>query len=379
MICERISPSRADLYESCPLRYYSRYVLKNRGPSSTPLEIGLFAHKILEDYYDPESEKSFEECVDASKVENECTSFSAFREAVDMSRDEVLRHPKDSIVVLSTETEMEHDFEDGLCLYGRIDRIDYVDESAIRIVDYKSGFYVSSFADIREGHQANMYSLWAFNTPDFGELKKVYFSISYLRDGISKPVEITREDSEVYKDYLLYLIDQIQRNEDPQPRINNFCWNCEYRSNCSLYQDMIKTVFSESKMFKEFDPEAVEIEHLAEASRVLGNGASSLKKEKEVIDSWIVGIMRDRELKFSDAGDNKVTMASKRIVKNDFNTVYNLAQERGVSLSSVLSVKNNGLSSAFAGDDRALNEIELNQKVDSGRQYVSISKRKVKK
>lgn len=44
------SYSMLDVFEQCPLKWYDKYILKNKEPSSPALEHGNFVHKSIEDY-----------------------------------------------------------------------------------------------------------------------------------------------------------------------------------------------------------------------------------------------------------------------------------------------------------------------------------------
>lgn len=376
MECEYISASRADLYEACALRYHARYKLRVRGQGSDALDTGLFVHKCLEEFYDPEHDRSVDECIEIAKKEHEVTSFEGFQESIDMFHGVVTKYPKDMFIVIDTEIEADLTFPSGLRIFGRIDRIDYIDDVTVRVLDYKTGKYTATFDEIQSGHQSNLYALWIFNTPEFDGIEVVEFAIHYTRDNIIKPVTITREESEKYKEYLEFLYEQILRNENPQPRLNNFCWNCEYRGECPLYKNFVNAMLNDKEFFEDVDMDNIKVEDVVNASQKLGVATSILKNEKQVLDSWIISMIQSRDIKSVDGEEYTASLTTKKYVKNDFDVVKRVAEDRRVNLKKVFKVDNGSVSKTFAKDSEALNIIESAAKVDHGNPYITMKKRK---
>jgi putative RecB family exonuclease len=373
MKCERLSASRAGVYENCPLRYYARYHLKKRSAPTSQIDTGLFVHEALELYYDPEKDLSEDEAFREAKSKNNCRDFDEYEEAKRIFKTTVAKTPKSELSVVGTEVEFDHIFESGLRIMGYVDRLDVYDDNTLRITDFKTGFFVPTFEELEKAHQTNMYPLWIYSDPDFDWVDNIIFTYHYVREGVIKSIHVSKEKALRYKEYAEFLMEQILRNEDPQPTLNPFCWNCEHRADCSVYQTLMKAVMTKEQFITLDDEEEVSIELVAEASKNMGMAQSSLKKEKSVLDSWLLEIMNSRNKKKITAGDNVITVQSRKRVSYDPEVVRQLATSKA-KFKKVFSVKPRAVKDVFADDMDALDLIERTSVSEQGSPFISIRK-----
>jgi putative RecB family exonuclease len=373
MICDKASPSRLDLYEQCPLRYYARYELKMRGHGSAATKFGLLFHGAAENYYDPELDLTEEQAWEKAKKENDCDDFQDFQDVKRLFFGETKKYPKAMTDTIAVEQSFDFEIDNGVVIRGFIDRVDKFDEKSIGINDYKTGNWVPSSEEVELSHQSNMYPLWVFESGKYGKPEGVFFDYHYVKTGQLKSVYRTPESLDVYKEYLKYLVDQIVRNDNPQPKINIFCYNCEYRTECPAYQTIMKANFStdDAKLLLGV-PSDMTVETMARRSKQLGGASKAISTDKKLIDDWILATLQEHDTKEWDLGDMKVKAVSRSMTSFDVGTVLDLIKTLP-DPSKVISVKKEVLN-AFAHDSDALDRINSTSRTVRTKPYVKIGK-----
>ena len=151
----KLSPSRANDFQNCPLLFRFRTIDQLPEPLSIDAVRGTIIHTTLEHLYDlPPLERRLPQ------------AYELWREAfVEISQDEKYRELFEAIDDLSVwsneslflldkyfaleepvllepaerESHVEYDLQDGFKIHGYVDRIDIAPSGDIRIVDYKTG------------------------------------------------------------------------------------------------------------------------------------------------------------------------------------------------------------------------------------------------
>lgn len=379
MKCEKLSSSRAEVYENCPLRYYARYHLNKRSAPSRQIDTGLFVHRCMELYYDPNNNAlTKEECFEKTKQDYNCRSFSEFKESKKIFFNTVEKFPREELSVIGTEVSFDHQFDTGLRILGYIDRLDIYDENTIRITDFKTGFFIPTYEQIKEAHQTSMYPLWIYSDPNFEWVENVVFNYLYVREGIYKSVNISREKAMEYREYAEFLMNQILRNEDPQPTLNQFCWNCEHRADCNLYQTFMKAVLEGEKFISLDHEQDVDADIIANTSKNMGFAISALKKEREILDSWLLNMMISNNKKKLEVGENLVTVQARKRTSYDREVVKQFAKSSKTKFNKVFSVKQSAVKNVFSNDETAMNALEMTATHEYGQPFVSIKRKKKK-
>lgn len=382
MRCEHLSPSRADIFEQCQLRYSKRYPEDGDGQtddSTRAKDTGSFVHKVLELYYTPGNDRDLQACIEIAKEDFDCTGFSEFKEARRMIESEIEQYPRESIEVLAVETVFDHILESGTNIYGVIDRIDRLNESTVRIVDYKSGFLVPTYDELKESHQANMYPLWVFMSDRFGWAKTVVFEMHYLRPDMVKSLVYNLSDLVDYMEYISYLNDQILRVESPTATVNRFCWNCSNRPQCEHYKTFILSMLSgdSSNQFK-YERDELTIENIGILIERIKKGQSLLNKERSFLEELATCMMETEGIEEFNGEEVDVSLSTKPIKKYNTEVVKALAEERGV-LDEVMTVSSTGIKKAFKGDAEALQAIEVSTTVETSSPSLTVKGKKRKK
>lgn len=159
------SYSKMTLYKECPQKYKFRYILKIPEKPKYYFAFGTALHKVMEYLYsslkppfppletvlaffktDWES-STYEEKGYPSKLKEQ----EGYLEGVKIIEAYYKKHLKDELSPLATEFRTTVDM-DGLSVIGIVDRIDYLGEGKVSIVDYKTGKKIN-----REPDQLMMY------------------------------------------------------------------------------------------------------------------------------------------------------------------------------------------------------------------------------
>ncbi len=159
------SYSKMTLYKECPQKYKFRYILKIPEKPKYYFAFGTALHKVMEYLYsslkppfppletvlaffktDWES-STYEEKGYPSKLKEQ----EGYWEGVKIIEAYYKKHLKDELSPLATEFRTTVDI-DGLSVIGIVDRIDYLGEGKVSIVDYKTGKKIN-----REPDQLMMY------------------------------------------------------------------------------------------------------------------------------------------------------------------------------------------------------------------------------
>ena len=167
------SYSKMSTYKECPQKYKFRYILKIPEKPKYYFAFGTALHKVMEFMY-ANLKPPFpplEETLKFFKLDWQKTSFAekgyasaqkeleGYEEGVRIIEAYYKKHEKDSFTPLSTEFRTTQDI-DGLSIISIVDRIDYLGEGKVCILDYKTGKTVK-----REPDQLLMYQKLMSQSP----------------------------------------------------------------------------------------------------------------------------------------------------------------------------------------------------------------------
>ncbi len=150
-----ISPSSANSFDGCPLRWKFKYVDRLPDPSNQPALVGSFAHLILEKLYElaPQQRTKEQAKTLARELWDEFACDKNYQ-ALELDDDQArlfrwqgwlaiegiwkLEDPK-AIEVISTEQKIDTHL-DGVPFRGIVDRVERSERGALIVSDYKSGY-----------------------------------------------------------------------------------------------------------------------------------------------------------------------------------------------------------------------------------------------
>lgn len=250
------SHSRLSNFETCPLKFKYRYVLK----IETDVEgiegfMGKRAHEVLERLYlavgrghVPTHEQVlhrfralWDEHFDADRVrivrsENPPLFYKQLGERC-LSNFYRRHYPFDADRTLGIEKRVTFSLdEDGdYRLQGIIDRIARAPDGAIEIQDYKTGARVPSQSDLDRDRQLALYQLGVGRT--YGEDRPVRLIWHYLQSNQTRQSTRTSEQLEELRHSTMGVIDRIRAEDAFPPRPGPLCRWCEYADRCPVGPD----------------------------------------------------------------------------------------------------------------------------------------------
>lgn len=239
------SPSALKVYIKCPLQFYLKYVEKIDEPEELEDEIdaaifGQILHKVLELVYQPyinihltqEKIKSFSTAEFlVEKIKNACEILELPKEIthgsnklqlkiIERIAQKIIENDaiNEHLLILKTEEKFiwnQLKLDDGsfATIQGTFDRIDKVNENAIRIIDYKTGaIELPKFPDDNEENiQAFLDVLFVFDKKDFSAaFQGILYALMYYKLHDCHEIYIGFHHAKSMKDGIAYLNEQQQ-------------------------------------------------------------------------------------------------------------------------------------------------------------------------
>ncbi|GAB4110410.1 MAG: hypothetical protein OHK0013_46270 [Sandaracinaceae bacterium] len=234
-------------FETCPLSYRLHYIEKKQAEPGLPLRFGKTVHAVLErllkEVLDDErtgplsEERALELYREAWSTEG-LTGIEVFEEGLRILRDFIREQGVvDHRNILAVEKEFRLPVGPFTVL-GFIDRVDWVDDETIEVIDYKTNHQLFARDEVESSLQLSLYHVAAQRLWPWA--KKVKLTFWMLRHGVRQ--ETTRTEEQL-KDALAYvetLGRQTESAKEYPARLNANCSYCDHRKQCPAYADALQ-------------------------------------------------------------------------------------------------------------------------------------------
>jgi len=244
---QHLSYSRLSRFETCPLSYRLHYIEKKQAEPGLPLRFGKTVHAVLErllkEVLDDErtgplsEERALELYREAWSAEG-LTGIEVFEEGLRILRDFIREQGVvDHRDILAVEKEFRLPVGPFTVL-GFIDRVDWVDDETIEVIDYKTNHQLFARDEVESSLQLSLYHVAAQRLWPWA--KKVKLTFWMLRHGVRQ--ETTRTEEQL-KDALAYvetLGRQTESAKEYPARLNANCSYCDHRKQCPAYADALQ-------------------------------------------------------------------------------------------------------------------------------------------
>lgn len=236
-----LSYTKIDNYQSCPLLYRFRYVLKVRAPKAAAPTFGQVVHETLQRFYERiMNGKKVDEAV-LLDLYDKYWKLEGYAEEMEEKKyrrkgEEQLKNyyslHKDS---LRAPLHIERSFlfsVDDIYVTGKIDRIDRLDNGRLEFIDYKTG-KTKSRKEVDKDLQMSIYAVAAqYDLPDEEvEQLSFYYLDTNEKISTSRNGEQIEETIELIKEVAKNI-----RNEAFDPVEGNQCTWCPYTWICPAKQ-----------------------------------------------------------------------------------------------------------------------------------------------
>jgi len=211
----RISYSTLHQYELCPRRW--KLLQTHPFESNEDTEVGVIVHKALEIML-REGIPHKEALLKAYSGQN----WVIFNRACNLL--EKFDLPPHNIKALEESFELDLGRH---VLVGVIDRVDDYDGQEI-ITDYKTSSYIPPKEELENELQPAIYML---------ARPGAMFRYYYIAHNLQIPINKTEDDLELAKAFIITLADFMERDDVCLPKLNKWCPFCQFRYDCSLFQN----------------------------------------------------------------------------------------------------------------------------------------------
>ena len=239
---EYLSYSRISRYIDCPMSFYRRYVRGEKSKPNDALRFGSLVHEVLEDFYKALIARKHvgtlpkKEALEifstkwASSGMNDPKLFGDGRAIV---RNYIASNPDfDHENILAVEKKFRialGDFE----ILGFIDRIDRVDDSTIRVIDYKTNRLIFFRDEVESDLQLSVYQMAVRELfPDF---ENVELEFHMLRHDARLKTSRTDEQLEDARAFIEMVGRQIESATQWPDNLGPNCVYCDVASECPAY------------------------------------------------------------------------------------------------------------------------------------------------
>lgn len=230
-----LSVSRVDCFKQCQRKYYYRYIEKQPSEEKDYLQLGTFAHGVLEKFHEKFTKEGAVEDVnglmkksfDEQKKEKEL-DVEIIKQAFPLIKEYLKKIKKGfDAEVLSVEKKFSIKLNDNYNFIGFIDRVDMDKDGIFHVIDYKTSKtdkYMKSF------------QLCAYGIPllkHYSDVEKFRGSYIMLKlSGRKVSYEFNKEDVEKITKDLIEMGDRIVAERKWTPNISGLCNHCDYKKIC---------------------------------------------------------------------------------------------------------------------------------------------------
>lgn len=332
---QRLSASMMKTFLSCRRKFHKNYVEGAAQESKQEFSLGTAVHAAFEaanrSLKDKPRQLNPFEIEDYVQVFREklaslyLTDMGLFSLGEEIVREE-LSNLDPKLRVVGVEHEFDLMTPEGVRIYGFIDKLEEVNSTTIKVVDYKSSVMPMTKDEAQKDEQLALYDL-AISIL-FPQYETRILELRYVRSGDS--VTVVRSDVEHYNfrrqvlavhkaitDYMTSV--NSSASEAPKGQLNTYCAWCSYRHSCPVYVGH-RTSYLPS------DPMSTEITDETFISTWEGLSAvqKALEEHKDFLKLWITRRLEENPDLPVIEGGKKVSMTSATRREYDISTIGKL-------------------------------------------------------
>lgn len=299
-----VSVSLINTYEECHAKLGHRRVWKTpRIKGGTAGDFGNVLHDALEDLFHWVMKNEF---VGYLPVDKACDFYmkawtkwsmvgiALYQEGLEIIRRYVSQAPAvDHFKILHLEYPFEF-YVDSIAVIGFIDRIDKVNDTTVRIIDYKSNRNTFDRYKVDHDLQMSIYGIAVLETMPW--VKNVEYEFQMLRH---RPVSTTRSVGQLdtARQYVRSIYEQMENDDRLEANLNENCPYCEFRMSCPEYVAAVEGKLEKVLVNKD------DLSSIAKQREQMSRVASACyKRRRELDDVFLARVEEKGDLEFPEAG-----------------------------------------------------------------------------
>ena len=281
-----LSYSRLSRFEQCPAAFKYHYIDKLRAEPGVALKFGKLVHAVLEvlvqehcaeELCAPLSEDRALELFKDGWAKEGLVGVELFQEGLqilrDFVRDQGEMNHRDVLAL-----EQKFLLEVGrFTVLGFVDRIDWVDDKTIEVIDYKTNRMLFTRDEVDHSLQMSLYELAVRQL--YPWVKNVRLTFHMLRHNVRMRTERSQEQLDAAMEYVDTLGRATEAATEYPARINTNCVWCDHKANCPAYAEALKGKREEiCEDLDDLEAVAREREEVAKLAKALYARKSELEK-----------------------------------------------------------------------------------------------------
>lgn len=265
---KRLSASMMKLWLQCKRKFHLHYIEGLSEPPNISFTLGTGVHSALEAAnkamvakprkFNPFEMDEFIQVFRDFAAKSYASDMGIFTLGEGIIKSELTKmDPKDKIIGIEKEFDIVTD--EGVRIYGFMDKVEEVDSNTIRIIDYKTSNMAISFEEAKTDPQLALYDLAC--SIMYPQYQNRIMELRYLK--LEESVVITKSEIErhnfklqlvsVDKAIKDYMANYKKSTERPRGEMNEFCNWCSFKGNCSEYVNAITSNLPEFIAVHELD------------------------------------------------------------------------------------------------------------------------------
>lgn len=231
----RVSALKVRVFATCRLRFRYQYVDKRKALLRPADTAGSLVHRVLCDVFQkvPREERSEEKLIGLFEEGWQALSPGYHRvPGVEAHREASLQQLHNFARIFGLDNEpyqvepyFQVEIEDGVTLFGRVDRIDEEPDRTLHIIDYKGG----TQPDEIDSGQLRLYAILAEESLGRTVSKASFW---YLDDGAAWTMGLSEEDKRSARQELMVAVREMDETTEYPPTIGPHCPHCPYYKLC---------------------------------------------------------------------------------------------------------------------------------------------------
>lgn len=259
----RISFTAIETFKQCPQKYKFKYIDRKRAPKSIEAVFGNLIHNVLKFLHSknpllPTQEEVlnfYKENWPSSnevKWKDQNEEISYFNQGVKILIDYYNKNKNLDSKILALESPFElilKSNQEEHILSGKIDRIDKIKDDLFEIIDYKTTKTMPPQESVDNNLQLSVYYLGILNRWPSLKNATIKVSLYFLKHGEKLSAFIDNEKSEITKEKILSVINDIKKS-DFYPLPSSLCDWCGYKNICPMWKHQFEQDYTEEEIKK---------------------------------------------------------------------------------------------------------------------------------